>query len=200
MKDSIRFFDIVLSVTGLIILSPLFLLIAVFIKISSAGPVIYTQKRVGQNGREFSIFKFRTMRMQRQGDSLLTIGNRDKRITAVGYWLRRYKLDELPQLGNVLAGDMSMVGPRPEVKRYTDLYTAEQRRILSVKPGITDMASIEYRNENELLAAAANPEEFYIKEIMPHKIMLNMQYINSRTIKNYFKVIFYTLFKKSKKG
>lgn len=200
MKNNIRILDIILSFLGLILLAPLLLLIALLIKITSKGPAIFRQQRVGQNGKEFTIFKFRTMKVRQENGDMLTIGDKDKRVTVVGYWLRRFKLDELPQLFNVLIGDMSIVGPRPELKKYVELYSLEQKKILTVKPGITDVASVEYRNESELLATAANPEEYYIKEIMPHKIELNMEYINNRTIKSYFSIIIYTLLGKSKKG
>lgn len=200
MKNNIRILDIILSFLGLILLAPLLLLIALLIKITSKGPAIFRQQRVGQNGKEFTIFKFRTMTVRQENGNMLTIGDKDKRITTIGYWLRRFKLDELPQLFNVLIGDMSIVGPRPELKKYVELYSLEQKKILTIKPGITDVASVEYRNESELLATAANPEEYYIKEIMPHKIELNMEYINNRTIKSYFSIIIYTLLGKSKKG
>ena len=196
MKDNTRILDIILSLTGLIFLSPLFLLLIVIIKLTSKGSAFYKQKRVGKNGVEFTIYKFRTMQTGQQGGGLLTVGKRDSRITPVGYRLRKYKLDELPQLCNVLINDMSLVGPRPEVKKFTDLYNDEQKNVLQVKPGITDFASVAFSNESELLAAAANPEEFYIKEILPAKIILSMKYIENKTIQNYFIIIINTLFKK----
>jgi lipopolysaccharide/colanic/teichoic acid biosynthesis glycosyltransferase len=190
---AIRPLDFVFSLTGLIVLSPLFLLVALLVKLTSKGPVFYLQNRVGKGGRDFRVYKFRTMYTDADKKGLLTVGGKDKRVTNVGYYLRRFKLDELPQLLNVLAGDMSIVGPRPEVRRYVDLYTTEQRKVLSVRPGITDYASIAYRNENDLLATAANPEEMYIREIMPKKIELNFNYINNRSIKTYFTIIIKTL-------
>ena len=196
MKDKTRFFDFVFSIMGLILLSPLFLLIILLIKATSKGGAFYKQKRVGKNEIEFTIYKFRTMQIGQEASGLLTIGNRDSRITQFGYWLRNYKLDELPQLYNVLIGNMSFVGPRPEVKKFTDIYNEQQKKILLIKPGITDFASIKFRNESELLACAPNPEEFYINEIMPLKINLNMKYIKDKSLKNYFKIIIYTLLKK----
>ena len=161
-----RIFDIVCSGLGLIILSPFLLFVAIRIKMGSDGPVFFKQIRVGEKGREFKILKFRTMvvdaeKLGRQ----ITVGN-DNRITKIGAFLRKYKIDELPQLINVFKGDMSLVGPRPEVPRYVNMYTEEQRRVLDVKPGITDLASIRYRDENELLGKAENPDEFYINTIM----------------------------------
>ena len=175
-------FDILASGIGIIILSPVLLIIALRIKTGSDGPVFFKQVRVGKDGKEFEILKFRTMvvdaeKMGRQ----ITVGA-DNRITKVGGFLRKYKLDELPQLFNVFKGDMSLVGPRPEVPRYVKLYTEEQRKVLNVKPGITDLASIRYRDENELLGQAENPDEFYINTIMPDKLALNLEYINKRNV------------------
>ncbi len=187
-----RFFDIVISLSGLIIFLPLFLLIAFIIKISSRGPAIFTQKRAGKNGTDFTLYKFRTMYAGSAKQSSLTIGKRDTRITAIGYFLRRYKLDELPQLFNVLKSDMSIVGPRPEVRKYVNLYSEEQRQILLVKPGITDYASILFRNENELLALQPYPEKHYIETVVPIKIRLNKKYVNNKTLKNYFIIILIT--------
>lgn len=177
-----RLFDILASGIGIIILSPVLIIIALRIKTGSDGPVFFKQVRVGQGGKEFKILKFRTMvvdaeKLGRQ----ITVGA-DNRITKVGAFLRKYKLDELPQLFNVFKGDMSLVGPRPEVPRYVNMYTEEQRRVLEVKPGITDLASIRYRDENELLGQAENPDEFYINTIMPDKLALNMEYINKSNI------------------
>lgn len=194
-----RFFDIVGSLIGIIILSPVFLIVAIFIKLNSKGPVIYRQKRVGKKGVEFSLFKLRSMYVDADKRGLLTVGGRDSRITPVGYFIRKYKLDELPQLWNVLKGDMSIVGPRPEVKKYVDLYTEEQKKILDVRPGITDMASITYRNENEILASKDDPEKFYIENILGKKIELNYMFIKEPTVVNYFKIIFFTLGKVFKK-
>ena len=189
----IRFFDIVLSVVGLIILSPLIILVSLWIKIDSKGPVIYRQQRIGLNGVPFNLFKFRTMYPDSVKKGLLTVGNRDARITRAGYYIRKYKLDELPQLFNVLLNEMSFVGPRPEMKRYVDMYTLQQTEILNVKPGITDYASIYYRNENEMLALAKDPEYEYISNIMPHKIILNLKYIRNNSLKSYFIILFKTI-------
>jgi len=161
----------------------------------SKGGVFYRQIRVGKDDTDFYLLKFRTMQSGSDKKGLLTVGNRDKRVTRVGYHLRKYKLDELPQLFNVLFGSMSLVGPRPEVRKYVDLYTDEQKRVLLVKPGITDYASIEYVNENELLALASNPEETYIKDIMPHKIQLNLKYINDASFMTDVKIILQTILK-----
>jgi lipopolysaccharide/colanic/teichoic acid biosynthesis glycosyltransferase len=167
--------------------------VSFIIKVTSKGPVFFKQNRVGKGGDDFKVFKFRTMYLEAEKRGLLTVGGKDNRVTAVGYYLRRFKIDELPQLINVLRGEMSIVGPRPEVRRYVEMYSPEQRRTLQVLPGITDYASIEYRNENDLLALAENPEEFYINEIMPKKIELNFKYINDRSLQQYFKIITKTL-------
>ncbi|MBW7952231.1 MAG: sugar transferase [Chitinophagaceae bacterium] len=191
--NSIRFFDILLAMLGVVILLPLFILIALCIKISSKGSVFFNQTRVGKNNIDFKLFKFRTMYVQAEAKGQLTVGGRDSRITKVGYYLRKFKLDELPQFFNVLLGQMSLVGPRPEVRKYVNFYTAEQLKVLDVLPGITDYASIAFRNENDLLEKATNPEEYYIKEIMPKKIELNKQFIEQRTLKNYFSILFATI-------
>lgn len=188
-----RLFDIVFSAVGLVVLSPVILIIVIVVKLSSKGPAFFLQSRVGKGGSDFKVYKFRTMRMGSDKKGLLTVGGKDNRITTVGYFLRKYKLDELPQLLNVVKGDMSIVGPRPEVRKYVDLYTDSQRRVLSVLPGITDYASIAYRNENDLLAKAANAEEFYIKELIPKKIELNCKYIDNRSVKTYFSIIIKTI-------
>ena len=146
----IRFCDIVFSFFGLLLLSPVFLIVALWIVIDNPGPIFYRQQRVGKDGHDFGLLKFRSMRVGADKMSLITIGDHDPRVTRAGYYIRKYKLDELPQLWNVFIGDMSLVGPRPEVRRYVDLYTAEQRKVLSVRPGITDYASIEYIDENRL--------------------------------------------------
>lgn len=177
-----RFFDLVLSVLGLLVFLPVFAVIAIFIVADSRGGVFYKQERVGRNGSVFKIFKFRTMRPDSASGGLLTVGSRDSRITNVGYFLRKYKLDELPQLINVMKGEMSFVGPRPEVKKYTDLYTNEQKKVLSVRPGITDYASIKFRNESDLLAQSDHPEQLYIEEIMPEKLKLNLKYIENYNV------------------
>lgn len=191
----IRFCDIVLSCLGLLLLSPLFVVVAVWIVIDNPGPVFYRQMRVGKDGRDFGLLKFRSMRIGADKESLITIGEHDARITRAGYYIRKYKLDELPQLWNVLTGDMSLVGPRPEVRRYVDMYTDEQRQVLTVRPGITDYASIEYIDENRILAQAEDPDRTYIEEILPAKIALNMRYIKHQTLGEYMKIIFLTLAK-----
>ena len=188
----IRFFDILLSGLGLILLSPVFLIIYIIIRSSSRGPGFYSQKRVGKNGMPFRLYKFRTMRRGSDRGHLITVGGKDTRITKAGYYIRKYKLDELPQLWNVFIGEMSLVGPRPEVEKYVRLYTPSQRVVLSVSPGITDYASIEFSNENELLGKSDNPERMYVEEILPKKIQYNLRYINNRTLKEYFKIIFLT--------
>lgn len=172
-----RLFDIICSLVGIIFLFPVFLIIVLAIVINSGFPIFYFQTRVGKNNRDFKLFKFRTMHTDADKKGLLTVGGRDPRVTQVGYYLRKFKLDELPQLFNVLFGSMSLVGPRPEVRKYVDMYNEEQKRVLEVKPGITDYASLEYINENELLAKSENPEQTYIQEIMPAKLKLNMRYI-----------------------
>lgn len=188
-----RSFDIFFSFFGLILLSPLFLIIAVLVKAESKGPVIYRQTRVGKNGMDFEVLKFRSMRPGSESKGLLTVGGKDSRITKTGYFIRKYKLDELPQLINVLKGEMSIVGPRPEVRKYVLLYDENQKQVLNVKPGITDIASIKYKNENELLESSDNPEEFYIKEIMPNKIKMNLDYLSDRSFFRDIKVILNTL-------
>lgn len=188
-----RGFDIVMSVVGLLCLSPLFVLIAVWIVLDSRGGVFYKQQRVGLNNRDFALYKFRSMRPQADKGSLITIGGRDPRITRSGYYIRKFKLDELPQLINVLKGDMSIVGPRPEVRRYVDMYTAEQMQVLSVRPGITDLASIKYRNENELLETVSDPEEYYVKTIMPDKLAINLQYVQQQSFVSDLGIILRTL-------
>jgi lipopolysaccharide/colanic/teichoic acid biosynthesis glycosyltransferase len=189
-----RIFDIVASFLGLIVLLPLLVVLIVWVEASSKGGVFYCQKRVGRYGKDFTLYKFRSMRTDADKQGLLTIGGRDARVTSAGYFIRKYKLDELPQLLNVLLGDMSFVGPRPEVRKYVSLYTSEQLRVLDVRPGITDPASIKYKKENALLASANNPEEFYIKEIMPDKLAINLQYIHRRSLFSDMKVIFKTIF------
>ena len=190
----IRLFDIIFSLLGLIILSPLILIVAVWIRIDSKGPILYRQSRVGLHNIDFRLLKFRSMRINSDKAGLLTVGGRDSRITSAGYWLRKYKIDELPQLLNVLKGDMSLVGPRPEVRKYVDMYNDVQKKVLMVRPGITDMASIAYKNENELLAISPDPEKTYIEQVMPEKLKLNMLFIEKPTLGNYFRIIFKTLF------
>ncbi len=188
-----RLFDILFSFLGLIVLLPFFIIIILLIKLTSQGPVFYVQQRVGQHGKDFGVFKFRTMHVDADKKGLLTVGGRDPRITGIGYFLRKYKLDELPQLINVLLGNMSLVGPRPEVRKYVELYTAEQRKVLNVKPGITDYASLEYFEENELLGKSSNPEETYITEVMPKKLHMNLKYIEEAGLITDLKLIFRTV-------
>jgi lipopolysaccharide/colanic/teichoic acid biosynthesis glycosyltransferase len=188
-----RVFDIVCSLAGILILLPFFILISLFVILDSRGGIFYRQVRVGKNNKDFFLLKFRTMQTGADKKGLLTVGSKDSRVTGVGYFLRKYKLDELPQLFNVLFGSMSLVGPRPEVRKYVDLYNKEQQQVLSVKPGITDYASIEYANENEILAKAENPEQTYITEIMPHKLLLNLKYIHEQGFVTDIKIIFKTI-------
>ena len=181
------------SSLGLVVLSPVFLVVSLCIVADSRGGVFYRQTRVGKDERDFRLYKFRSMRSGSDKKGLITVGTKDARVTRVGYFLRKYKLDELPQLLNVLKGEMSLVGPRPEVRKYVDMYTAEQRKVLSVVPGITDYASIEYVDENRILGEAADPDRAYVEKIMPDKIRYNMKYIEHRTVGEYFKIIFLTL-------
>lgn len=191
----IRLFDLLFSLVGLLISLPLFIFVALWIKLDSQGPVFFTQKRIGKMGKPFFIYKFRSMTQKAEAKGQLTVGNRDVRITKSGRFLREFKIDELPQLINVLKGEMSLVGPRPEVEKYVSLYTEEQKKVLQVRPGITDLASIEYRNENEILAQSANPEKTYIEEIMPHKLALNQEFIQNPSLGNYFKILGKTVVK-----
>ena len=188
-----RIFDILFSFIGLIILLIPFTLIGIVIAVDSRGGIFYKQTRVGKDGIDFKLFKFRSMRIDSDKGSLITIGGKDNRITKVGYFIRKYKIDELPQLLNVLVGDMSLVGPRPEVRKYVDMYNREQLAVLSVKPGITDYASIEYSNENEMLGKATDPEATYINEIMPAKLKLNLKYIQEKSFGVDVKIIFKTI-------
>ena len=190
-----RLFDIVSSGIGLLCLAPIFVVMAIWIKLDSRGPVFYRQTRVGRYGRDFRIFKFRSMRVGSDKGRQITVGERDPRITRSGYFIRRYKIDELPQLINVFLGDMSIVGPRPEVRKYVDLYSEEQRKVFQVRPGITDLASIKYRNENELLSQVDDPDTYYIDVIMPDKLAINLEYIRHQSFMGDIKIIFNTLFK-----
>lgn len=187
-----RLFDVVASAIGLILLSPIFLVMAIWIKLDSKGPVFYKQIRVGKDGVDFKLFKFRSMCLDADKKGLLTVGGRDPRVTTSGYFIRKYKLDEFPQLINVLIGDMSLVGPRPEVRRYVNLYSEEQLKVLSIRPGITDLASIRYRNENDLLEKAENPEKFYIDVIMQDKLSINLEYVENQNLFYDVKLIFKT--------
>jgi lipopolysaccharide/colanic/teichoic acid biosynthesis glycosyltransferase len=176
-----RLFDIVASGLGLIVLSPLFLILAIWIKLDSKGPVFYRQVRVGYKNKDFRIFKFRSMRVGADKGSLVTIGGHDPRVTRSGYFIRKFKFDELPQLINVFLGEMSFVGPRPEVRHYVDYWTPEQMHVLDVRPGITDPASIKFRNENELMEKAEDPEKYYIEVIMQEKIKLYLEYVEKHS-------------------
>ena len=189
----IRFLDLLFSFLGLIFLFPLFLFIAIATKLSSKGPVFYQQSRIGLHGKMFNVLKFRSMRLNSDKLGLITVGGRDPRVTSFGYFLRKYKLDELPQLINVFLGDMSLVGPRPEVKKYVDLYSQEQKRVLTIRPGITDWASIYYRDENTILGQSSNPETDYIHIVMPDKLRYNLIYIENYGSLEYLKIIFSTL-------
>ncbi|EFG28026.1 sugar transferase [Fusobacterium periodonticum] len=187
-----RIFDIISSLFGLILLSPFIIIIAILIKLDSKGPIFFKQVRVTKNGREFKIFKYRTMKIGSDKYSQITVG-KDSRITKIGDFLRKYKLDEIPQLINVLLGDMSLVGPRPEVPKYVALYTEEQREILKVRAGITDYASIEFSNENDILANEVDPEKAYIEKIMPKKIELNKKYLSEISVITDVKIILLTI-------
>lgn len=177
-----RIFDFFAALIGIIILSPILIIVSIAIKLDSQGNIMFLQKRVGKDGKEFNIYKFRTMvtNAEKLGKQI-TVG-KDNRITKVGAFLRKYKIDELPQLFNVLKGDMSLVGPRPEVPKYVALYNEEQRKVLSVRPGITDLASLKYSDENDILGKVENPEEYYINVIMKDKLSLNLQYIEKSNL------------------
>lgn len=190
-----RLFDIILSFVGLVILSPILLVVSIIIKLTSSGPVFFKQVRVGRNEKNFKILKFRTMVVDAEKKGAQITVGRDSRITGIGHFLRKYKLDELPQLINVLIGDMSLVGPRPEVPKYTQYYNKEQRTIFQIRPGITDYASIKYRDENEILAKSSQPEKTYIEEIMVDKLNLNLKYLRDRSIITDLKIIINTILK-----
>lgn len=187
-----RLFDIIASGMGLLILSPTLIVVAIWIKLDSPGPIFYRQVRVGRNNKDFQIFKFRSMRVGSDKGSLVTIGGRDPRITRSGYVIRKFKIDELPQLINVFIGDMSLVGPRPEVRHYVNYWTSEQMHVLDVRPGITDPASIRFRNENELLEKAEDPEKYYIEVVMQEKIKLYLEYVEKHNLFYDIKLILQT--------
>lgn len=189
-----RIFDLFFAIFGIIFFSPIFLIISILIKFDSKGEIFFKQIRVTQNGKEFKIYKFRTMRKDSEGNKQITVGE-DNRITKIGRILRKTKLDELPQLFNIIKGDMSFVGPRPEVPKYVAYYTEEQRDILKVRAGITDYASIYFSDESKILGQQANPEKYYIEEIMPYKIKLNKKYIDNMGILTDIKIIVLTIFK-----
>lgn len=188
-----RVFDIVASGLGLVVLCPLFAVLAVWIKCDSKGPVFYRQVRVGRGNKDFRIYKFRSMRQGADKKGLITVGGHDPRVTRSGYYIRKYKLDEFPQLINVFVGDMSLVGPRPEVRKYVDMYTPEQMRVLDVRPGITSLASLRYRNENELLAQADDPDRCYVEKVMPDKIAIDLEYVANAGLWTDIKLIFATI-------
>ena len=188
----IRALDILISLVFLFLLSPILVIVALLIMLTSGWPFIFRQTRVGLHGNDFQIIKFRTMRKDAEKFGQLTVGSRDPRVTPIGYFLRKYKLDELPQFWNVLVGQMSIVGPRPEVKKYVKLYSAEQLKVLNVRPGITDDATIRFRNENQIVGNYANPEEAYIKEILPYKLRLSYIWLRKPTLYNYFRIIWQT--------
>jgi len=188
-----RAFDLLCSIPGIVILSPLLLVVAIAVRVSSPGPVIFRSRRVGRNGREFDLLKFRTMTKDApQTGPAITFG-RDRRITPLGAFLRGTKIDELPQLLNVVLGQMSLVGPRPEVPEYVRLYTSEQRAVLNLMPGITDPASIKYARESELLGESADPETHYKQHVMPDKIRLNLEYAAHANVWTDFLLILKTL-------
>jgi lipopolysaccharide/colanic/teichoic acid biosynthesis glycosyltransferase len=189
-----RLFDLFFATVGLILLSPLFLLLAALVKAADGGPVFFRQVRVGRNGRPFRILKFRSMVANAEKQGLSVTCDGDARITRIGRWLRKTKLDELPQLWNVFVGDMSLVGPRPEVPRYVAKYTLDQRRVLALKPGITDLATLKFRNEEELLRTAADTEKFYLDYCVPRKIELNLTYARTANVWEDTKIILRTLF------
>ncbi len=187
-----RIFDFFAALIGLILLLPLFIIIALWIIIDSKGGIFYKQERIGKNGQPFKLYKFRSMRPNSDKQGQITIGN-DNRITKVGQFIRQYKIDELPQLINILKGEMSVVGPRPEVKKYVNLYTDEQKKVLTVKPGLSDYASIEYFDEQTILGQADDPDKEYIEVVMPAKLKLNLKYIKDKNLSTDFKIIFKTL-------
>lgn len=194
----IRLFDVIFSLLGLILLFPLLLIIGIVIGIDSRGGIFYIQERVGKNNRNFRLVKFRTMCSGSHKQGGLTIGARDSRITRPGFFLRKYKLDELPQLINVLCGEMSLVGPRPELRKYVEFYSEEQKKVLAFKPGITDIASLEYFDESEILGNSENPERTYIEKIMPAKLELNRKFLENPRLGNYFRIIGQTIKKISR--
>ncbi len=189
----IRFFDLLISFLGILLFSPILVIVSLLIIIDSKLPVFFTQNRVGRYNRDFKVFKFRTMFVDEENNSFLTLNKSGNKVTRIGHFLRKSKIDELPQLINVLKGDMSLVGPRPELRKFVNMYNDEQREILMMKPGMTDYASIKFFNEDILLSASDNPEDLYIKKILPEKIILNRLYFRNYSVKEYFKIIFITL-------
>ena len=195
-----RAFDFLVAAVALLVLFPVFFVLGLLVKLDSRGPVFYRQERVGRHLTIFKLWKFRSMRTDADRQAAITIGERDPRITRVGYWLRKFKLDELPQLINVLLGDMSLVGPRPEVAKFVHLYTPEQKKVLTIRPGITDWASIQFRNENALLEGKPDPIAYYVSEIMPVKLALNLQYVEKRSFWVDLTILFQTFRALFRKG
>ncbi len=188
-----RIFDMVFSLALIVVLLPVGMIVSVWIVLDDFGSPFFVQKRVGLGGKNFGLLKFRSMRKNAESKGQLTVGMKDNRITRSGYFIRKYKIDELPQLVNVFLGEMSVVGPRPEVPKYVLLYNEEQQNVLSIKPGITDFASIEYVRENELLSASSDPEKTYIEEIMPAKLELNLKYLREQSFLTDMKIILQTI-------
>jgi lipopolysaccharide/colanic/teichoic acid biosynthesis glycosyltransferase len=188
----IRALDILISLIFLFLFAPILVIVALLITLTTGWPFVFRQTRVGLHGKDFQIIKFRTMRKDAEKFGQLTVGSRDPRVTPIGYFLRKYKLDELPQFWNVLVGQMSIVGPRPEVKKYVDLYSKDQLKILNVRPGITDDATIRFRNENQIIENYASPEEAYVKEILPYKLSLSSIWLKNPSLYNYFRIIWQT--------
>ncbi len=193
MRLGKRIFDFFFSLIGLVFLSPLFILIGILIKFDSSGPIFFRQERIGLNGKKFRMYKFRTMAGDAEKKGMQITVGKDSRINRIGHYLRKFNLDELPQLINVLKGEMSIVGPRPEVPNYVELYTKEQKRVLSVKPGMTDYASLDFRKEDDLLGRTSDPEDFYIKEVLPKKLKLNLRYMEDQSFWLDMKLIFRTI-------
>ncbi len=188
-----RCFDVFFAISGILLCTPLWVILPLFILLDSPGNPFFKQIRVGRNNIDFKLFKFRSMRNDSEKRGLLTIGSSDSRITRTGYYLRKFKIDELPQLFNILKGDMSFVGPRPEVRKYVEMYDEIQRRILGIKPGLTDYASLQYINENELLKNSPEPEKLYITEIMPAKIRLNLKYMEEMSVLTDIRILMRTV-------
>lgn len=189
-----RIFDIVASVLVLIILFPFLLIVSVWIALDSRGGIFYKQMRVGKKGKKFGLLKFRSMQINDDSNGQITVGA-DNRITKAGKFIRRYKIDEFPQLLNIIVGQMSIVGPRPEVPKYVEMYTVEQQKVLDILPGLTDYATLEYIDEQKLLGAADDPEKVYVQEVMPAKLALNLKYVSERNLGLDLKLIFKTIFK-----
>jgi lipopolysaccharide/colanic/teichoic acid biosynthesis glycosyltransferase len=187
-----RLLDILFSFIGLIILFPFFIIIGILILIDNYGPVFFLQKRVGKGGKEFRLIKFISMKVGSEKKGFITLGSKDSRITRMGSVLRKFKIDELPQLFNVLIGQMSLVGPRPEVIKYVKLYNEEQKKVLTVRPGITDFSSIMFADENRMRSNIEDPEKHYIEEVLPRKLNLSLIYVNNPVLGNYFTIIIRT--------